>query len=87
MKGYRKSGGWLYRCDGGPLDSQHIRGYNQIKKHGEWVDAELDWDFTVQGNTEGRYVLEPLNLATGERRKAKHKGIETDAFHYVWYPN
>lgn len=88
MKGYRKNGGWLYRCDGGPLGGHHIRGYNQIRRDGQWEDANPDWEFRVQGHQdEGRYILTPLLKANGERRMAKHKGVEHPAFHYVWEKN
>jgi hypothetical protein len=83
MKGYRMSGGWLYKCHGGPLDQQHIRGYNQEKVGGKWVETELDWEFTIKDQP-GRYILEPLLNGNGTRKQAKHKGIETDAFKYVW---
>lgn len=93
MKGYHKDKGWLIKCEGGPLASNYVRGYNIYR--GE--EKPLDWEFRVVGHDArhsgheeyaGRYILKPLMKADGQtRKKAKHKGVDHDAFYYEWVPD
>jgi len=76
--------GWLIECRGGPMKGQWIRAYNMDSKTKE--ETPFDMVFTVIGNTDGHYCLQPLHKRDGERKMARRNKQDVPDWYYQWVP-